>query len=271
MGMNPFESTLVSALHDEATEIAMSADLNESREILDHRLDHVDRGRRRWQVAGGLVAAAAAVAAIAFFAVGRPAAAPQPTDPSPSASALTGGPHTSVAFVPTVSWNPPGWTTTQSIQTSERTDHATWETSGECGQRCAGAGFVNVRTVKEYPSGQVISVQKSADYLAYLRTLEAAGILTLSKARAASVGGLSGTAFTSVERLSREDVFGCAGDDGVSDCYGTDAGWTTTVVVLDNRGQTMVVVAGTPTDNPDRALYEAQFQAALDTVRFGSS
>jgi hypothetical protein len=268
--MNPFESTLVSALHDEASEIAMSADLNEGREILDNRLDDVDRGRRRWQVVGGLVAAAAAIAAVVVIAAGRPTAAPQPTGPTPSAGALTGGPFTSGAFVPTVSWNPPAWTSMLSIRTSERTGHATWETSGDCGQGCAGTGFVTVRSVKEYASGPVVSIATPDDYLAYLRSLEAAGVLTLSDERAASVGGLSGTAFASVEHQSRDDVLGCSGEDGVTDCYGTEAGWTSQVVVLDDHGATMVVVSSTATDNPDRALYESQFDAALATVRFTS-
>ena len=58
--MNAFESTIVAALRDEAQEIAMSADLNEGRDILESRLDDVDRGRRRRQIVGGLTVAAAA-------------------------------------------------------------------------------------------------------------------------------------------------------------------------------------------------------------------
>jgi hypothetical protein len=276
MGMNPFESTLVAALHDEASEIAMSADLNEGRDVLDNRLDDVDRGRRRWQVVGGLVAAVAAVGVVAFLAVGRPTAAPQPGGPTPTAStsnpgSLTAPAVTTVAFEPTVSWEPPAWITAFSIRTSERTGHATWETSGECGDGCAGTGFVKVRSVKQYPSEQVIDVATPTRYLAYLRSLVAAGVLTVSDERSVTVGGLTGTAFTSDELRSVDDALGCVGEDGVSDCYRIDKGWTSQVVVLDDDGDTMVVVSSTRSDNPDRALYEAQFDAALASVRFTSS
>jgi hypothetical protein len=174
MGMNPFESTLVSALRDEAQEIAMSTDINEGREVLDHRLDHIDSRRRRWQVVGGLVAVAA-VAALAFVAVGRPTSAPTPPAASSSPpGSLTAPRATTVAFEPTLSWQPPAWITDFSIRTSERTGHATWETSDDCGSRCAGTGFVQVRSAKKWKSDQVIPAATPAQYISHLRSREAA-------------------------------------------------------------------------------------------------
>lgn len=107
--MNAFESTLVAALRDEAQEIAMSADLNEGRDILESRLDDVDRGRRRRQIVGGLTVAAAVVAIVGVAVLQRPSTAappvtgPLPTSASPSPTQSSSTPSPQGVWTATVS------------------------------------------------------------------------------------------------------------------------------------------------------------------------
>lgn len=86
--MNPFESTLASALRDEAQEIAMSTNLNDGRATLDRNLDNVDASGRRRRWITGLVAVAVVGAVVAVMVgVSRPTATPVPPATSPSLSA----------------------------------------------------------------------------------------------------------------------------------------------------------------------------------------
>jgi hypothetical protein len=81
MGMNEFTSALSGALHEEAKEIAMSADLQRAERQLQESIRSVDRRRRVWVA----VAAAAAILVVAAgITLGvKPEAAP-PTRPVPT-------------------------------------------------------------------------------------------------------------------------------------------------------------------------------------------
>ncbi len=86
--MNEFASALSAALHEEAKEIAMSADMQHAERQLQESIRSVDRRRRVWMA----VAAAAAILVVAAgitLGVKLPKAAPTTPNPTPSQSAKT--------------------------------------------------------------------------------------------------------------------------------------------------------------------------------------
>jgi hypothetical protein len=272
--MNPFESTLVSALHDEASEIAMSADLNEGREILDHRLDDVDRGRRRWQIVAGVVAAAAAIAAVAFVAVGRPAAAPQPTDPtssptsSPSRTGSAAFESSQFAFPLTV--RTPQWVTeSMDAPTSENLRHVTWNRCEN--DICIGLTFLSLSKLDPFslvPRDDT-AMPGYRSYLDYLDSLVADGKATITERGSRQVGGRPATVLTVTPLTEVPDGVGCEAGDGTSDdCWDFFEGVATRMAVVDvGSANPLVILTRTPPDNVNGPTWVAQFDPMLDTVR----
>ena len=81
--MNEFASALSTALHQEAQEIAMSADMQHAERQLQESIRSVDRRRRVWIA----VAAAAAVLVVAAgITAGIKLPNAQPTNPRPTTS-----------------------------------------------------------------------------------------------------------------------------------------------------------------------------------------
>jgi hypothetical protein len=84
--MTDFASALSTALHEEAREIAMSADMQHAEQRLHESIRSADR-HRRVLVAVGAVAAVLIVAAGVAFALNRPTAQPTQPQPTPSRTA----------------------------------------------------------------------------------------------------------------------------------------------------------------------------------------
>lgn len=272
--MNVFESTLASALHDEAQEMAMSTDLNDGREILDNRLDDVDRGRRRWQVVGGLVAAAAAVGVVAFLAVGRPTAAPQPADPSPSptSSPSRAGSATfdSSEFAFPFTVRAPQWVTeSMDAPTSENLRHVTWNRCEN--DICIGLTFLSLSVLHEVgessPAGR--PMPSYSEYLAYLDGLVASGRATITERASRTVGGRPATVMLVTPLKLTPSGVGCEAGDGTrDDCWDFFEGVPTRMAIVDvGSANPLVMLTRTPSDNVDGSAWMAQFDPMLDTVQ----
>jgi hypothetical protein len=194
MGMNPFESTLVSALRDEAQEMAMSTDLNEGRDVLDNRLDDVDRGRRRWHVAGGLAAAAAAIGVIAFLAVGRPTAAP-PANPTPTPSSLSNH-YSSSQFALPFAMDLPAWITDN--PGTRRNDTPAYTIWVHCpdDSNCVGLTVTRYTNLPDKSGFAGSPMSSYTSYLAYLEDLANGGSIAITGKSETTIDGLPATSFT---------------------------------------------------------------------------
>lgn len=273
--MNLFESTLSDALRDEAQEIAMSTDLNDGRDILECRLDEIDRGRRRRQIVVGALAAAAAVAAIAFLAVGRPVAAPSPGGPTPSPTAspttLRSAAFASSEFAFPFSVLTPAWVTEALDRpTSENARHVTWN---RCeGDVCIGLTFLSLSKLDPF------SLQQRADaampgyqgYLDYLDSLVADGKVSYEMQGSMQVGGRPATLLTVLPLTDIPRGVGCeAGDGSKDDCWDFFEGVETRMAIVDvGSSNPLVILTRTPPSNPDGPTWTAQFAPMLKTVQF---
>jgi hypothetical protein len=85
--MNDFASALSTALHEEAQEIAMSADMQQAERQLQQSIHSADRRRRIWIAVAAAAVVLVAVAGIAF-AFNRPKA--QPAQPKPTQTTSAG-------------------------------------------------------------------------------------------------------------------------------------------------------------------------------------
>lgn len=267
--MNLFESTLVTALRDEARETAMNTDLNEGRDILESRLDDVDRGRRRWMVAGGALAATAAVAAIAYLAVGRPVAAPEPADPTPIPSPTASETFRSSEFAFPFTARPPLWVAEALDEpTSENLRHVTWN---RCeGDVCIGLTFLSLSVLDPFGlEERTDTAMPGYDaYLGYLDSLVASSKATISDRIDRTIDGRPATVMTVMPLSDVPDGVGCeAGDGTTDDCWDFLEGVATRMAVVDvGSSNPLVILTRTPPSNPDAAAWIAQFDPMLDSV-----
>lgn len=267
--MNPFESTLVTALRDEALETAMNTDLNEGRDILENRLDDVDRGRRRWMVVGGALAATAAVAAIAYLALGRPVASPEPADPTPSPSATASETFRSSKFAFPFTARAPQWVSEALDEpTSENLRHVTWN---RCeGNICIGLTFLSLSVLDPF------GLEERSDtampgydaYLDYLDSLVASGKATISDRIDRTIDGRPAIVMTVMPLSEVPDGVGCeAGDGTTDDCWDFIEGVATRMAVVDvGSSNPLVILTRTPPDNVNGPAWTAQFDPMLDSV-----
>ena len=256
--MNVFESTLASALHDEAQEMAMSTDLNDGREILDNRLDDVDRGRRRWQVVGGLVAAAAAAAvALAAVAVlGRSAPPPaMPVEPA------TGPLFRATGFQPAFSANLPAWVAEVMTSPTEQTaDTVTWN---RCEERPACIGL-DAYTIRYLTRGST-EPATYADYLARMEELRRAGAIDVTDSRQTTViGGRPLPSTRSPTNGDTADGMGCFTTLRCQDFY-TDN--LARYAVVDTGSAPLVIGMRTFVENPQGPVWIDQLGGMLATLR----
>lgn len=271
--MNLFESTLSDALHHEAQEIAMSADFNDGRDSFETRLDDVDRDRRRRQIVLGVLAAAAAVAAIAFFAVGRPVAAPTPGGPTPSPTAsptaIRSAAFSSSAFAFPFSVLTPAWVTEALDEpTSENSRHVTWN---RCeGDICIGLTYLSLSKLDPFglEPRKDTAMPDYQGYLDYLDSLVADGKAVYEGQSGIEVGGRQGELLTLMPLTDIPDGVGCeAGDGSSEDCWDFFEGVATRMAIVDvGSSNPLVILTRTPPDNPDGDRWVAQFDPMLKTV-----
>ncbi len=266
--MNTFESTLTAVLRDEAQELTMSIDQNRAAEELHSRLDDIEVSRRRWYVGVG-AGVAAAVALIVFLGViAKPVAQAPPADPGPSASATgSGSSYATSEFRAPFSVAIPDWIATRAAVTSESTEHVTWSvcSGGSCTRQVVVRYRWLVPPTDTAPGRLMLGYD---DYVAYLRSLEASGDISLSDVASTTVDGRSATVMTLLPSASFAGELGCeTGGWQVDDCWRPAASTPVRVAVIQHEDYPLVARVETPAGNPD-ADAAAQFDGVLASIRF---
>jgi len=268
--MNDLELAITATLRADAQEAAMSTDTSHEYELLEGRMDDLDRRHRR-RVWVGAVAAAAAIVlvAVGVRALG-PGGTPQPAGPGPSASPVPR--FTSTAFTPVTSLVVPEWIRgSASVNSIGRAGELTWRA---CWEGCPGVdastmlflGVQSVRTGRGSSEYTVVtSAQQFVDRLAEMQRLEE---ISLSDRTQVVVDGHPGTMFSVQEKATITDGFACESALGTS-CFDLNAGDWDRLVVLDYNSRVIVIAASTAANNPELPKIQAQFEQMLPTVRFG--
>jgi hypothetical protein len=270
--MNDLELAISATLRADAQEAAMSTDTSHEYELLEGRMDDLDRRHRRRLWVGGIAAAAAVVLVVVgvrAIGVGVDGATP-PAGPGPSSSPTPR--FTSTAFTPATSLVVPEWIRqSHAITSGGHPGELTWRA---CWDSCPGVepstmlflGIESVRTGRgssEYTA--VTSAQQVVDRLAEMQRL---GEISLSDRTQVVVDGHPGTMFSAQEKATITDGFACESVLGTS-CFDLNAGDWDRLVVLDYNSRVIVIVASTAANNPERPKIQAQFEQMLPTVRFG--
>lgn len=288
--MSSFESTLATALRDEAREITMSTDLNDGLDVLENRLDDVDRTRRRRWVAAGAAAAAAAIAVLGIAALLRSPSTPPPaTQPSPTAEgrswSSTPASDSPTAFRRPLSLRLPPLLTASSFTEHEKPAHAI------LGQ---GEGTCDATLSSPCPDGQdafmVILDPKSiydprkapasspmpgyAAYVSFIDSLNDPGWTTSDRSTTTTADGHRVTLWTVAGDGIHNGAIGCnAAGDALESCFGSyDATAQPTVArfaVVDVGATPVVVWMDLNAANPKLPDMVRQFDHMMTTVRFG--
>jgi len=268
--MNDLELAISATLRADAQEAAMSTDTSHEYEVLEGRMDDLDRIRRRRMWIGAVAAAAALIlgaAGIRMLGVGGTA---PPAGPGPSASPAPR--FTSTAFTPVTSLVVPEWIRqSTSVNSIGRSGELTWRA---CWENCPGVqpttmiflGVQSVRTGRgssEYTT--VTSAHQFLDRLAEMQRLEE---IAMSDRTQVVVDGHPGTMVSVQEKATITDGFGCESALGTS-CFDVNAGDWDRLVVLDYNSRVIVIAASTAANNPELPKIQSQFEQMLPTVRFG--
>lgn len=267
--MNDLELAITASLRVDAEEASMKTDTNQEYEVLEGRLDEVDRHRRR-RVWAGVTAAAAAVVliALAVRALGG-TPAPHPAGPTPAPR------FTSTEFSPTTSLVLPAWIQdSPSVRSGGNDGEVTWRScwDGTCpGVEPSGLLVFTVGSARTgRASPDFVPIRSAADLLARFDEMQRLGEVTLSDRTPVVVDGHAGTMLSIEERATITDAFACEAAIGTR-CWDLNTGDWDRIVVLDRGSQVLVLAASTSSTNPERASIQQQFEHMLPSVRFGSA
>jgi hypothetical protein len=262
--MTELETALVAALHAEAQEAAMTTDTPHEQQILESRLDELDRRTRTRRVVWTVVAVAAAVAVVAVGAraLVKPPQAAAPAAPPPLFSSSGFG-------LPFTVESLPSWLTTQSLTpTSESPEWVTWNRCPDNGSECIGLSFNRYSSVDRDRRTAVSYV----DYVVYLDQLRRAGKVTIDGRRDTRVDGLPAVV---LDVTARSDIAGGVGchqlaftecDDFYADVPGRYAVVDTSG--LDPSGAVFVVWTRAGAVGAPEQGWQQQFDQMLTTLRF---
>ena len=288
--MTPFESTLATALRDEAREITMSTDLNDGLDVLENRLDDADRDRRRRWVVAGAAAAAAAVAILGIAALLRSPSAPPPaTQPSPtvegrswSSAPLDASPE---SFRRPLSLRLPPLLTASSFTDHEKPAHVILgQGEGVCdatlSSPCADGQdafmvILDPRTIYDPSKAPASSpVPGYAAYVAFIDSLNDPGWTTSDRATTTTADGHKVTLWTVAGDGVHNGAIGCAAaGDALGSCFGSyDPTAQPTVArfaVVDVGATPVVMWMELNATNPRLPDMVRQFDHMMTTVRFG--
>lgn len=246
----------------------MKTDTNQEYEVLEGRLDGIDRNRRRRVWAG--VAAAAVVVLIALSARALLSDGEEnAVSPSPAPR------FTSTGFVPDTSLVLPPWIRqSQSLTSGGDKTELYWRACWD--ETCPGVepSTLLVFTVQSVRTGRAtadfVPIRSSGELLARFDEMERLEEVTLSDRTPVVVDGHAATLISVQERSTITDGFACEGTAGDS-CFNLNTGDWDRIVVLDRGSQVLVLAASTSSTNPERASIQQQFEQMLPSVRFGSA
>ena len=287
--MTLFESTLATALRDEAREIAMSTDLNDGLDVLEDRLDDVDRSRRRGYVVGAMVAVAVAAALVAAAVLLRPVSSPPPaTHPSPTAEgrgwSSTPSSASTSAFRRPLSLRLPPLLTASSFTDNERSAYVVLaQGQGTCSATTADPcsngedaflAILDPKSIYDPAKAPASSPMPGyAGYVSFIDSLRGPDWTQANRATTTTADGHKVTLWTVGGDGIRNGAAGCNTDiDPIEKCWGTyDATAQPTVsrfAVVDVGATPVVMFMDLNADNPNLPEMVRQFDHMLTTVRF---
>ena len=270
--MNDFGSALSAALHEEAREIMMSADMQQAEQRLQESMRKSRSERRTWT----LVLAAAAVLVIvagAAFMLSRPTApAVSPVEPTVQV--------TTESLTPNLTARLPGWTAAATYLEKDP-GKVGWNQT-DCSQQPGGAcptgqdlrlRFFSVLAMYKPADGPTVTSEPTyAQYVSHIEGLQDAGAATVSEQRALTVGGLPATAFSVTPLAEEPGSIACENEFiAKPDCWaGISPGRELELVVVDQGAglPPTVITMGMNSANTEQTQRFAEFQAMLDTIRF---
>ncbi|MBI1378112.1 MAG: hypothetical protein GC157_11615 [Frankiales bacterium] len=274
--MNDFASALSAALHDEAKEIAMSADMLDAEHRLHDSMRSAKRHRRIWTIALA-TAALLVVTTGALVALNRPGSRPSPpvVSPSPTASAVT-FPLDAWQLTPSLTAALPGWAATaQAVAASP--DGYTYQQQlcdGPCpnGQD-RGVWIFDVPYM--YPLGATrITTPTYAQYVTAWEQVQSRGYGTVDAVTSTSVDGKPATTMIVEVAQDAPGLVRCgAATDRKQEggCFNLSSGQTLYLAIVDQGvGQppTLLYESRSTTNTGDAPAVAEEFATWLATVRF---
>jgi hypothetical protein len=266
--MNELESAIVATLQADAQEAAMSTNTPEQQEILDSRLDTLDRRTHSRRLVWGSVAAAAAVVLVVagVRAVGGPGSG-EGTVVSPVRPLFS-----STSFgVPFTVQTLPSWLTTQTLSpTAEALEWVTWNRCPQDVQNeCIGLSFNRYGSVQLPTSRKAVTF---TSYLAYLDQLGSSGKVEISSRTETRVDGRRAVVYDITATLDILDGVGChaLGQEKCDDFYADVPGRYAVIDTdgLDPTGAVLNVWTRAGGVGPAEVGWKEQFDQMLTTLRF---
>lgn len=274
--MNDFASALSTALHEEAREIAMSADMQHAESQLQENIRSADRRRRVWVAVAAAAAFLIAVAGVAF-AFNRPTAQPAHPTPSPSQSAQpqVRYPANASQLTPPLTAQLPYWVAEAHDNSADR---GVYLYNQERCLPCQTGRDLKIQLYSVrymYPLDATKILRPS--YTAYVDAWEAVqplGYGTVTDIATTTVGGRPATTMTVNFTKSSNGLAACnemarSRTDTVNCWYGVGGRTLRLAIVDQGTGQPpSLLVESSNTDNPNSQAITAEFTTWLNTVRF---
>ena len=121
------------------------------------------------------------------------------------------------------------------------------------------------------PPGTDRDMPDFAGYVAAMASLVGSEDVSISDVTTATVGGRRATIMTVTPTRDMEGAVGCYVGSGIGDdCVDLFAEVTTRMAIVDTGATPLVILSRTPTANPKRQEWLAQFDQMLPTVQFRS-
>lgn len=265
------DTAIAAALRALAQEAAMSTDTPQEQQILESRLDELDRRsqRRSKRITWGVVAAAAAVLVLVAVGIrfakapGNDGVAVAPKPPLFTSSSFD---------LPLSVESLPSWLTSQSLTpTAESAEWITWNRCPDNGTECIGLSFNRYSSV-DRDKRQAVSY---IDYVVYLDQLRRAGKVTIQSRTDARVDGLPAVVFDVTAKTDLAGGVGCHQlvFDECDDFYAGVPGRYAVVDTsgLDPSGAVFVVWTRAGAVAAPEQGWQQQFDQMLTTLRFTRS
>lgn len=266
--MNDLDTAIAAALRVQAQEAAMSTDTPQEQQILESRLDELDRRsqRRSRRITWGALAAAAAVLLLVVVGVrfakapGDDGVAVAPKPPLFTSSSFA---------VPFTVESLPRWLTTQTLEpTSESAEWITWNRCPDNATECIGLSFNRYTSVDRDARTAVSYLQ----YLVYLDGLGRSGKLTITNREDARVDGLPAVIYDITPKADLLGGVGCQQIvfDECTDFFLDVPGRYAVVDTgsLDPSGAVFVVWTRAGAVAAPEQGWQQQFDQMLTTLRF---
>ena len=266
--MNDFASSLSSALHEEAQEIAMSADIQQAERRLQKAIRSVDRRRRVWIA---VAAAAVIVVAVTGTTLGfrLPTTQPAGSTPTTSQQAPAPVPFAATQLNPPMTVQLPHWTLTA----SHGEDTGPYASAYDFERPDAGREIHLLSVGWMYPLGTTAITKPSyAELVADWKAVQPFGYGTVSDVSTTSVGGKPATTMTVAVTQSAAGLAFCdSPTTGQNVCAGIDAGRTLHLAIVDQGASQppTLLWENAATDDSASPSAAAEFATWLATVRFG--